>query len=165
MRLLNELMACQVKIRGMRIELGEIESVLSQAPSVTAAAVKVIRHPQTQQDHIIAFTTPKAAPSKPMLDFAACHLPAHMVPVLVVTLAAHPVLPNGKVDISALPEPDWQLLAQQDAYQAPQSRMEKLIATVWEAVLDIKNAGLKADFFKVMLRPGGPHIYVQTACL
>lgn len=141
----------QVKVRGMRIELGEIESVLSKAPGVSAAVVKVVRHCQTRQDHLVAYTTPKAAPCKPMLDFAARHLPPHMVPVLVMTLAAHPVLPNGKVDMSAMPEPDWQLLLQEAEYQAPQSRMEKLVAGVWEAVLGIKNASLQADFFKVML--------------
>lgn len=145
------LLPLQVKVRGMRIELGEIESVLSKAPGVSAAIVKVVRHHQTQQDHLVAYTTPKAAPCKPMLDFAARHLPSHMVPVLVVTLAAHPVLPNGKVDMSAMPEPDWQLLTQETEYQAPQSRMQKLVAGVWEAVLGIKDASLHADFFKVML--------------
>ncbi len=139
----------QVKIRGMRIELSEIESVLSKAPAVTAAAVKVVRHSQTQQDHIIAYTTPRDAPTKPMLAFAQRRLPVHMVPVLVVPMAAHPVLPNGKVDMSALPEPNWQLLAQDESFQAPQTRMEKLVASVWEAVLGIKDAGLQADFFKV----------------
>lgn len=161
-------MVPQVKIRGMRVELGEIESVLSKAPGVTAAAVKVVRHAQTQQDHIIAYTTPKTAPARPMLDFASRRLPSHMVPVLVVTLAAHPVLPNGKVDLSALPEPDWQGLAQEDVYQAPQTRMEKLVASVWEAVLGIKDAGLQADFFKVwpcLLALLQPSISVPMSCL
>ena len=134
----------------MRVELGEIESVLSKAPGVSSAAVKVVRHNQTQQDHIIAYTTPKGAAPKPMLAFAQNRLPSHMVPVLVVPMASHPVLPNGKVDMGALPEPDWQLLAQDDAYEAPKTRMEKLVASVWEAVLGIKDAGLQADFFKVL---------------
>jgi Non-ribosomal peptide synthetase modules and related proteins len=92
----------QVKIRGFRIELGEIETALTNHPDITAAAVAV--HDQ----RLVAYLVPDHhADTAAVRAHLAARLPDYMVPAAYVTLAALPTLPNGKLDRSALPAPEF----------------------------------------------------------
>lgn len=97
----------QVKIRGFRIELGEIESVLSMIPELEFAAVRTWAVDQDDQRIVAYYSTRSAVdlPSRALREHARSFLPAYMLPQHFVHLASIPLLPNGKVDRSALPLP------------------------------------------------------------
>ncbi|MCP4656648.1 MAG: AMP-binding protein, partial [bacterium] len=97
----------QVKIRGFRIELREIEIVLAEHPGLREVAV-VARPDKDAELRLVAYVVARAEtspPSSELRSFLGSRLPAYMVPQLIVELGALPLLPNGKVDRRALPEP------------------------------------------------------------
>ncbi|MEU0009355.1 amino acid adenylation domain-containing protein [Streptomyces sp. NPDC006314] len=98
----------QVKVRGFRIELGEVEAALLRHDSV-ARAVAVVREDRAGDRRLVAYAV--AAGPGTVLDgselrrFLRGVLPDHMVPSAVVQLERFPLMPNGKLDRSALPAP------------------------------------------------------------
>ncbi|WP_328864183.1 non-ribosomal peptide synthetase [Streptomyces sp. NBC_00304] len=96
----------QVKLRGFRIELGEVEAALLAMPAVTAACA-VIREDTPGVRRLVAYAVTGDPAQRPVTlrDALAENLPHYMVPGAVVILDDLPLLPNGKVDRRALPEP------------------------------------------------------------
>jgi amino acid adenylation domain-containing protein len=138
----------QVKIRGFRIELGEIEAALLAHPSVAAAAV-VVRG-DGEGAALAAYVVPagEAAPSASELrDALTRRLPEYMVPAAIVCIDRIPLTANGKLDRGALPEPDEAGAAADDAYVAPRTPVEEVLAGIWADVLRRDRVGAADDFF------------------
>ncbi|HAI15718.1 MAG TPA: hypothetical protein DCM12_04495 [Gammaproteobacteria bacterium] len=76
-------------------------------------------------------------------------LPAYMIPANLVVLDEMPLTRNGKVDRVALASSEHQLTRQQDNYFAPQTDLEKKIASIWQQLLGIEKVGLEDNFFDV----------------
>jgi len=76
-------------------------------------------------------------------------LPAHMVPSLLVRLDTLPLLPNGKVDRRALPEPAAGERGEGPAYEAPEGAAERELAAIWEELLGVRPVGRNDDFFRL----------------
>ncbi|WP_042298662.1 amino acid adenylation domain-containing protein, partial [Paraburkholderia bannensis] len=93
----------QVKLRGQRIELGEIEAVLRHCAGVREAAVIV--HGAGEKQRLAGYVAGA-------VDVAALQgelerkLPGYMVPSTLSVLDKLPVMPNGKLDRKALPQPE-----------------------------------------------------------
>ncbi|MCP4658786.1 MAG: amino acid adenylation domain-containing protein, partial [bacterium] len=140
----------QIKLRGFRIELGEIESVLTAHPAV-AAAVVVLRG-EGATARLVAYAVPAGAEA-PAADALRRHLraslPEYMVPAAFVTLEELPLLPNGKVNRRALPEPESARPEPAPAYEAPVTELEQTIAGIWQEVLEVETVGLSDNFFDV----------------
>ncbi|GAA2993323.1 non-ribosomal peptide synthetase [Streptomyces fulvorobeus] len=136
----------QVKLRGFRIELGEVEAALLSQPGVTAACA-VIREDAPGRRRLVAYTVAgEAAPRAAALrDALAETLPHYMVPGTVVALDALPLLPNGKVDRRALPEPG----PDTDAPTGParHTPQEDLLAGIFADVLQRPHVGPHDSFF------------------
>lgn len=115
----------QVKVRGVRIELGEIENVLASQAGIKTAVCKVIERPATKEKCLVAYYTPATLAPSEVLDASRSRLPQHMVPHVAVPLEAMPLLPSGKVNQKALPEPDWEAMATGGAYEAPRDQLEQ----------------------------------------
>lgn len=139
----------QVKIRGLRIELGEIETVLHQHPLVQSAIV-VARLVDTNPQ-LIAYVVPiqAALDGNELRQFLRQQLPEYMVPAAVVTLAALPLLPNGKVNRRALPEPTATHFGQVGAYVPPQDAIEQTLAQIWSELLNLERIGRHDHFFEL----------------
>ena len=137
----------QVKVRGMRVELGEIENVLGGCEGVSGAAVRVTQHPSTKQTCIVGYLSPAAQDQAAVLSTCNKRLPEHMVPIAIVNLDALPTLPNGKVDHKALPDPDWESLAEGEEYIAPRNAAERQVAAAWQEVLGLERIGVHTNFF------------------
>ncbi|MFI5777059.1 amino acid adenylation domain-containing protein [Nocardia sp. NPDC051570] len=135
----------QVKVRGFRVELGEIDNALTALPGVDFA-VTLGRETASGATILVSYVHSSAGAE---LDTAALTqalgrtLPEHMVPTAIVALAEIPLTPVGKLDRRALPEPE---LAPQ-AYRAPQSPGERVVAEVFGEVLGVDRVGLDDDFF------------------
>ena len=96
----------QVKITGVRIELGEVESAIENMPEVGQAIAAAVPNPEGQK-RLVGYVTPETVDPAAVIAHCRARLIAAMVPSMVVPLGTFPLMPNGKVDVRALPAPDW----------------------------------------------------------
>jgi acyl carrier protein len=82
-------------------------------------------------------------------SFLRERLPDYMLPATFVALLALPLLPNGKVDRSALPAPGEGLLGPGAAYVEPATAVERRLAAIWASLLGTERVGLQDDFFEL----------------
>ncbi len=138
----------QVKVRGFRIEPGEIEAALLLHPQVREAAVVGLA--EGGRDHrVVAYYVTEAGAEttrEELRAFLRARLPEHMVPAVLVPLAALPLTNVGKLDRRALPAPEALEPAAgepatalgagaRDASDLGDLVME-MLAGLWEEVLD-----------------------------
>ncbi|CAI8969681.1 non-ribosomal peptide synthase/polyketide synthase [Pseudomonas chlororaphis] len=144
----------QVKIRGFRIEMGEIEACLQALEQVREAAVIAQDSPAGAQlvAYVVAsdpaLATPPAqdAYRAQLVQALARSLPDYMLPSHLLLLDRLPLNNNGKLDRKALPKPDPAQGG--EAYQAPQTRLQRQLAAIWEDVLQSAPVGLGEHFFE-----------------
>ncbi|MDT5269738.1 MAG: hypothetical protein QOH49_1924, partial [Acidobacteriota bacterium] len=88
-------------------------------------------------------------------------LPDYMLPSVFMFLPELPLTPNGKLDRRGLPAPvPGELEPETKAsYVAPQTEMEKLLASVWQKVLRVEKVGVHENFFE---RGGNSLLAVQV---
>ncbi|BBY24058.1 hypothetical protein MSTO_42630 [Mycobacterium stomatepiae] len=132
----------QVKIRGYRIELGEIRSALAGLTGVDQAVV-VTREDRPGAARLVGYITGSADPAKIRAALADL-LPPYMVPSAVVGIEALPLTVNGKLDIRALPAPEYR---EGDHYRAPGTATEEILATIYAQVLGVERVGIDDSFF------------------
>jgi amino acid adenylation domain-containing protein len=139
----------QVKIRGYRIELGEIESVLAQHPCVGQSVVAV-REDGPGDNRLVAYVVGQRdsqTDAHELRTFLRQKLPEYMVPSAFIFLDSLPLTPNGKVDRKGLPAPDGNRDELEQAYVAPRSPTEEILAGIWAEVLKIEQVGVRDNFF------------------
>jgi amino acid adenylation domain-containing protein len=139
----------QVKIRGHRIELGEISVLLRNYPGVEEA-VAVVREDEPRKKRLVAYVVlaDDSAPSiSELRNFLTKTLPEYMVPSAFIILDALPLSPNGKVDRRALPAPERTRPELEEAYEAPRSPVEEVVARIWAEVLGVDEVGVHDNFF------------------
>jgi amino acid adenylation domain-containing protein len=139
----------QVKLRGFRVELGEVETVLDARPDVSAA-VAVVREDSPGDQRLVAYVV-SAVGSAPDVEQlrreCKTKLPPFMVPSTFVVVNAFPTTANGKLDRGALPAPDGSRPSLQREYEAPETPVEEVLATIWGEVLGVEQVGRHDDFF------------------
>jgi amino acid adenylation domain-containing protein/FkbM family methyltransferase len=86
-------------------------------------------------------------------------LPEPMVPSSLSLLARLPLMPNGKLDRCALPEPESVSFATRRTYELAKTETEKKLAEIWSAVLGSLNFGIRDNFFQI----GGHSLLVARA--
>ncbi|MFE9636300.1 amino acid adenylation domain-containing protein [Streptomyces sp. NPDC006463] len=136
----------QVKIRGFRVEPEEVRAVLLRRPDVLDAVVVV--EGDGNRRRLAAGVVPGPGFSAHALRaWAAEHLPAHEVPTRIVPLDALPRTAHGKLDRARL---DQSLAAAAPAPvrgEVPTRAVERRVAEVWQAVLDVPRVGSHDNFF------------------
>ena len=123
----------QVKIRGYRIELGEVQAALSALEGVEQVAV-IAREDRPGDKRLVGYITGTADPADARNQLAD-RLPPYMVPAAVVALTALPLTPNNKLDIRALPAPEYRSAG--DEYRAPADAIEEVLAGIYAQVLGL----------------------------
>lgn len=135
----------QIKLRGYRVELGEIEATLSAHSGVRQCAV-VLREGPDRDPRLVAYVLPHGNSGiEGYRQYLQEHLPVYMVPSVFVELDRWPLLPNGKLDRSALPEPEAPPSA--PISTRPWTPVEEIVAGIWREVLHLEQVGLDDDFF------------------
>ena len=134
----------QVKIRGFRIELGEIETSLNRFPKIAGSTVSVIDAVGGPAIAAYVVAVPNSRLTEDELRaYLAQNLPDYMVPSFFVALNALPLLANGKLDRSALPEPCAENTLSRAATQTQldtlQAEVAKLVSTL------MKRASVEPD--------------------
>lgn len=141
----------QVKIRGFRIETAEIEAVLSAHPAVQDCVV-IAREDTPGQKRLVAYVVAEAGSAPTTQELRAAlqiSLPEHMVPAVFVMLESLPLTPNGKINRQALPTPDQVRAGADEAYVAPQTPAEQILAAIWSEILGIEPIGIHDNFFEL----------------
>ncbi len=140
----------QVKIRGFRIEPGEIEARLTSHADVRQAKVVVLGD-SAETKRILAWVVPAAGKSpKPgeLSQYLAEHLPAYMRPAGISVIDVLPLSANGKIDVSALPDPSPAPVSKPaGTREAPVGKTEQRLAAIWSDLLEIGEVGRNDDFF------------------
>jgi amino acid adenylation domain-containing protein len=134
----------QVKIRGVRIELPEIENVLRAHESVTDVAV-IDREDAMGNKYLCAYVVLDGDVEPGVLrQHLAKSLPEFMMPSAIIKLSSLPHTVNGKLDRKALPTP-----SAQQAYVAPRTAIEEVVAGIWANALWVDQVGVYDNFFEL----------------
>ncbi|BAV99524.1 non-ribosomal peptide synthetase [Lysobacter enzymogenes] len=141
----------QVKLRGYRIELGEIESQLKRDARVSDAAAAI--QGEGNDRRLVAFVasseaeTAHAALVDELQQALRQSLAEFMRPSAIAVLASLPLTANGKVDRAALPSLGGAVAA---AYRAPETETERVLATLWQELLERSEpVGAEDNFFRL----------------
>lgn len=149
----------QVKLRGYRIELAEIEAVIREFPEVQDALVLTRRGEGEASERLTAYVVtpaPDRFPTDALMTTLRQRLPVYMLPSDITPLTAFPLTANGKVDRSALPIAERASPRRGRDRTAPRDATEKVLASVWQRVLELETVGIHDNFFEL----GGASIQV-----
>ena len=141
----------QVQIRGYRVETAEVERILLESGKIAACAVIGMEDPAGEV-RLVAYLvadkgqTPSIAELRKLLQE---RLPAYMVPGVFAWLDGLPLLPHGKIDRRALPQPDWTTPGRDRAFLAPRTSIEARVAAIWAEVLGVETVGVEDHFLEL----------------
>jgi acyl-coenzyme A synthetase/AMP-(fatty) acid ligase len=139
----------QVKLRGSRIELGEIEVVLRNHPCVEQA-IAALNQGSSGDKYLVAYVVPKIDKSCDAFKLRAymkTRLPEYMVPATFVFLDNLPLTDSGKINRSALPEPDRSSALHVSNHVPPATPVARVVADLWASVLEVDRVGMTDNFF------------------
>ncbi|MEU0600940.1 amino acid adenylation domain-containing protein [Streptomyces sp. NPDC006393] len=154
----------QVKVRGFRIETAEVEAAITAHAGISEAVV-ISREVPSGGRRLVAYVVHTGegavgddgaggigdvdvlagASAAELRTFVAARLPDYMVPSAFVALGRLPLGPTGKLDRSALPEPEFL----GEAYREPRTEAEVIITAAYADVLGVDRVGVDDDFFAV----------------
>jgi acyl carrier protein len=111
--------------------------------------VTIAREDRPGDTRIVAYIVPRGAmpAASELRDHIRAMLPIYMVPQHFVHIEAVPLLPNGKLDRTKLPQAGD---ASEDAPAAPASlhtELERGIAAIWQRLLGVDSVDRADNFF------------------
>jgi hypothetical protein len=121
-----------------------------------------IENPKSEK-RLVAYVVPhrdRSASTSDLRRHLKSKLPEHMVPSSFVMLDDLPLTANGKVDRRKLLPADPYRVEQDEAFTAPRTPVEKLLAEIWTDVLKIERVGIHDNFFEL-----GGHSLLATQVL
>jgi len=138
----------QVKVRGYRIEPGEIENAILQNPAITQCAV-IVQKTERGDNRLIAYIEPPQTDTEKLIAALSLRLPAYMVPALFIRLETMPLMPNGKINRKALPEPASAADGLGQKFVESKNAVEQVLANIWADLLEIDRVSTAANFFEL----------------
>jgi non-ribosomal peptide synthetase component F len=139
----------QLKFHGFRIEPDDIETALLTHRCVAQAVVALVAGSKPDEPRLVAYIVAdagKAVSAEELRLHLREILPAYLVPTQFVVLDALPLTPNGKVDRATLP-PLSDIALPVRATLAPTNDVERTLADIWAAVLNVDRVGVNDSFF------------------
>lgn len=141
----------QVKIRGNRVEIAEVEQSLLGLPEIAEALI--LPKPDARgENRLVAYVVekPGQACSLPGVRRALSeNLPSFMLPEAIVVIPVFPQLANGKINRKVLPEPEFKISRQSQAYVPAHTPFEHELVRLWEKTLNLETVGIDDNFFEL----------------
>jgi amino acid adenylation domain-containing protein len=138
----------QVKIRGHRIEPGEIEQALMKHPYVNEAYIIDRQNAQNERYLVAYLILKQVVPQQELKSYLQKLVPDYTIPAYWVVLEKIPLTVSGKIDKTALPDPEKMQIANH-AYVAPHNEMQKMLCGIYEDILTKDQVGIKDNFFEI----------------
>jgi amino acid adenylation domain-containing protein len=139
----------QVKVRGYRIELDEIRAVLDEHRSVKQAVV-IASDNDRGGKRLLGYVVGEAGVTAAELKgYLKQRLPEYMVPEAIMVLKEFPLTTNGKIDRKRLPSVKEAAGELAQAYVAPRTPVEEILAGIFEDVLQLNRVGRGDNFFEL----------------
>lgn len=140
----------QVKIRGFRIELGEIQAALATHSEVRECIVTAVAKGPDSDKRLVAYVVTVAPVSLESLrQHLTKQVPRHMIPSAWVFLEYLPRTPHGKLDPTALPDPDQDSYDRGSAFLPPRNPTEERLTEIWQEILRADRVGVYDNFFEL----------------
>jgi amino acid adenylation domain-containing protein len=137
----------QIKIRGFRVELEEIEQALRGHDQVDNCVVVLHEDDDKRLVAYVVLETESQASTSELRNFLKTKLPSYMVPAAFEVIDALPLMPSGKIDRRALPEPHFTRTEPDESFASPRTPLELVLADAWREVLKVDQIGLHENFF------------------
>jgi acyl-coenzyme A synthetase/AMP-(fatty) acid ligase/acyl carrier protein len=139
----------RIRIRGEFIDTVEMEKRLINLPGVSQVIVRdVVDHYGEARICAYVVTEPASGlDATDLRDELSRALGARPAPYSLVVLDALPLTKDLKIDLERLPLAGRQRPHLRNDYVAPQTALEKLIASIWSDVLRIDALGVTDSFF------------------
>jgi amino acid adenylation domain-containing protein len=137
----------QAKINGFRIETGDIESKLQTHPKIQETVV-IVKEKDGEKCLVAYYVAEQAITVSELQTHLQMQLPDYMIPARYVKLNKIPLTTNGKINKSALPDPDAQPV---NEYVAPVGELEGLLVEMWADILKLnkKQISVTKGFFEL----------------
>ena len=143
----------QVKVRGYRVELGEVEAALLRQEKVKQAAVVAVGGGEAEgQMRLVAYVVgvdAERVEARELRGYLRGELPEYMQPGRIVQIDEMPLTRAGKVDRESLSRMKADDRGEWMEYEGPRTRMEELLAEIWEEVLGVGVVGVRENFFEL----------------
>ncbi|MFC9760923.1 amino acid adenylation domain-containing protein, partial [Rhodococcus jostii] len=140
----------QIKVRGFRVEPGEVDSILAARTDITFAATVGRTGPDGEPILVtyVRGATGSDVDASSVRTALSAQLPPYLVPAAIVVLDEVPLTPAGKLDRSALPEPEFG--PRPERFRAPSTAVERAVIEAFAEVVDTgedRPIGVQDDFF------------------
>ena len=135
-----------IKINGNRIEPAEIEAAFKEVTGKEWAAAKGFEAPD-QSYVCVYFRGELTMSDEDIREAMSAYIPQYMIPAYFMQVEAIPLLPNGKVDRKALPDP--RATIKRKAYVAPRDELERKLCHAFEDAFGLENVGITEDFYEL----------------
>ena len=146
----------QIKLAGQRIEPGEVEAALRSHPRIDDSVViaqaddhGAIGKTLSAQSLVAYVVAPEPPTDRELRGYLRQMLPAYMVPSAFVRLDRLPLLPNGKIDRSALPAAVGAPAPAASKRVLPRNPTEAKVSALWRQGLELDSVGVNDDFFEL----------------
>ena len=138
----------QVKIHGYRVELGEVEAAMRAHERVKEAAA-AIREDGNGNKCLVGYVVPSQRPLIPadIRSYLQEILPDYMVPAAFVEVAELPLMPGGKLDRKALPQPSFE--SEKPTRTSPRDPIEEILCGIWADLLKREFVSIEDNFFEI----------------
>ncbi len=135
-----------IKINGNRIEPAEIEATAKRVTGLDWCAVKGFEAPN--QSYLCLYYNDELPMSEEDLRAELeKSLPYYMIPSYYMRIENVPLLPNGKLNRRALPQPQKEFY--ETEYAAPENDVEKRLCDAFAKVLKRERVGRNDDFYQL----------------
>ena len=124
--------------------------MLSSHPRIRQCAVVAHSDPSGGK-RLVAYLAAAASEvqAREVQGFLRSKLPDYMVPTEFIVMDSLPLTGNGKIDRRSLPGPENNQAEATNAYVAPGSAVERVLAGIWGETLARETVGIRDDFFVI----------------
>ena len=120
---------------------------MKQQPGVSDCAV-VLDRPKATEKQLVAYVVGDA-PADELQNALRQLLPDFMVPAVFIPVASLPLMPNGKLDRNALPEPAFPAQEPSINEVRPYLGLQVQMIEIWRDLLGTHEIGIRDNFFEL----------------